>query len=87
MTKVFKLKNDMVSEIMKGVFDIAEKLCFLQNETFFRSKKSRATKYGIEIPSYFGSKLWTSVPNDYENFTSLEDFKAKIETLVAESTQ
>ena len=83
VTKVFKRKSGMVPEIMK--FDITEKLCFLQNKTFIRLNKSRRTKY-TETPSYLGFKLWTSAPN-YENLTSLEEFKAKIETYVAENTK
>ena len=51
---------------MNDVFEFIEKPYSLRTTSHFRSRKIRATKYGIETPSYLGPKLWNLVPNEYK---------------------
>ena len=37
-----------------------------------------SVKYGTEIIISFGAKIWTILPNDYKELTSLSTFKSKI---------
>ena len=65
---------------MKGVFRITEKSYCLRNKTYFRSNEIQTTKYEIETPSFRCPKLWTSLLDDCETLTSLEEYRAKIKT-------
>ena len=80
------LSNGMVPEIMKSVLDITEKLLSPEPD-ILQVKQNSNNEIWYESPSCLGSKRWTFVPDDYENLTSLEEFKAKIETWVAENTK
>ena len=49
-----------------------------QTDSHFRLKKIRTTKYGIETPSYIGSKLWNFVPTEYKAITSVVNLKSTL---------
>ena len=52
---------------------------------YFRSNEIQTTKYEIETPSFRCPKLWTSLLDDCETLTSLEEYRAKIKTCVPEN--
>ena len=85
VTEIFKVKNSLSPELMNDVFEFIKKPYSLRTTSHFRSRKIRATKYGIETPSYLGPKLWSLVPNEYKTIESLADFMAKIKTWVPEN--
>ena len=66
------------------IFKFIEKPYSLQATLHLKSRRIRAIKYGIEISSYVGPKLWNLVPNKYKIIESMPDFKAKIKTWVRE---
>ena len=66
MSENFKVKNGLSPELMNDVFEFIEKSYSLRTTSHFRSRKIRTTRYGIEIPSYLGPKLWNLVPNEYK---------------------
>ena len=80
VTEIFKVKNGLSPELVNDVFQFIEKPYSLRTTSHFKSRRIRTTKYGIEIRSYLGSKLWNFVPNEYKTIESLADFKAKIKT-------
>ena len=85
VTEIFKVKNGLSPELINDVFEFIEKPYSLGTTSYFRSRKIRTIKYGIETPSYFGPKLWKLVPNEYKTIESLEDFKEKIKDWVPEN--
>ena len=87
VTEIFKVKNGLSPELMNDVFEFIEKRYSLRTTSYFRSRKIRTTKYGIETPSYLGPKLWNLAPNEYKTIESHADFKAKIKTWVPENLQ
>ena len=78
--EIFRVINGLSLEFMNNVLEIIEKPYFLQTTSHFRSRSIRATKHGIEKPSYLGSKLWNLVPNEYQTIKSFADFKAETKT-------
>ena len=77
-TESFKVKNDLSSEIMMGIF------VFQENETYdLRSgnqlarKNIRTTQYGIESVWNLGAKLWKLLPIEI-NSSSLTVLKNEI---------
>ena len=85
VTEIFKIKNGLSPELMNDVFEFIEKPYSLRTTSYFRSRKIRTTKYGIETSSYLGRKLWNLVPNEYKTIESLADFKAQIKVWVPEN--
>ena len=51
VTELFKVKNGLSPELMNHVFEFIEKPYSLRTTSHSRSRKVRATKYGIETPS------------------------------------
>ena len=70
---------------MNDVFAFIEKLYSLQTASHLRLMIIHKTKYGIETLSYFGSKLWNLVPNEYETIESLATFLTKNKTWIPEN--
>ena len=69
-------------ERINDVLEFIEKPYSLRTTSYFRSRKIRTTKYGIETHSYLGPKLWNLLPNEYKTIESLADFKGKIKILI-----
>ena len=51
VTEIFKVKNGLLPELMNEVFEFIERPYSLRTTSHFRSRKIRATKYGIETHS------------------------------------
>ena len=75
--EIFRVINGLSLEFMNNVLEIIEKPYFLQTTSHFRSRSIRATKHGIEKPSYLGSKLWNLVPNEYQTINHLQILRQK----------
>ena len=84
-TEIFEVKNGLSPELMNDIFEFIGKPYSLRTTSHFRSRKIRATKYGIETSSYLGPNLWNLVSNEYKTIESLADFKAKIKNWVPEN--
>ena len=78
VTEIFKVKMNLVPEIMKEVFEIVEGLQALKNELKLKSRKIHSVRYGIEATSFVGARVWNSLPSDLKQCKSLELFKSKI---------
>ena len=80
LTEMFKVKMKLASEIMNEVFDFIECQHPLRNELRFKSRNICTVRYGIEIAAFVGSRIWTNMPNERKESTSLNEFKSKIKT-------
>ena len=70
----------LAPEIMTEVFDFIECRYPLRNELKFKSRNIRTVRYGIESAAFVGSRIWTNMPNELKESTSLNEFKSKIKT-------
>ena len=80
-TDLFKVKNDLIPEIMKPIFCFLTTWNFLNNLSsgnHLAQKNIRTTENGIESVSNLGAKLWTLLPGEIKNSSSLTVFKNKI---------
>ena len=70
----------LAPEIMNEVFDFIECQHPLRNELRFKSRNICTGRYGIETAAFVGSRIWTNLPNERKESTSLNEFKSKIKT-------
>ena len=80
LIEIFKVKMKLAPEIMNEVFDFTECRYPLRNELRFKSRNIRTVRYGIETAAFVGSRIWTNMPNELKESTSLNEFKSKIKT-------
>ena len=80
LTEIFKVKIKLAPEIMNGVFDIIESPYPLRNELRFKSQNIRTVRYGTETAAFVGSKIWSYMPGELKESTSLSEFRSKIKT-------
>ena len=78
VTEIFKVKINLAPEIRKEVFEIVEGPYAPRNELKLKSGKIHSVRYGIEIPSFVGARVWNSLPSDLKACKSLELLKSKI---------
>ena len=63
---------------MNEVFDIIESPYPLRNELRFKSRNIRTVKYGIETTAFVSSRIWSYMPSELKESTSLNEFRSKI---------
>ena len=80
LTEIFKFKMKLAPEIMNEVFDFIECRYPLRNELRFKSRNIRTVRYGIETAAFVGSRIWSNMPSELKESTSLNEFKSKIKT-------
>ena len=80
LIEIFKVKMKLAPEIMNEVSDIIESPYPLRNELRFKSRKIRTIRYGIERAAFVGSKIWSYMPSELKDSTSLNKFRSKTKT-------
>ena len=76
VTKIFEVKNNIPSEIMKHVFDFQEPIYNLRSEiSQFRRENIKMTQYCIQSVRFLGPKIWPMVPQNIKNCKSFQEFK------------
>ena len=65
----------LAPEIMNEVFDIIEFPYPLKNELRFKSRNN-----GIKTAAFVGSRIWSYMPSELKESTSLNEFRFKIKT-------
>ena len=84
-TELSKVKNGLYPEIMKEIFVFQESDTYnLRSRNHLARKNIRTTQYGIEIVSNLGAKLWSLLPGEIKNSSSLIAFKNKIRNWIPE---
>ena len=80
LIEIFKVKIKLAPEFMNEVFDFIECRYPLRNELRFKSPNIRTVRYGIETAAFVGSRIWSNMPSELKESTSLNEFKSKIKT-------
>ena len=70
----------LAPEIMNEVFDIIESPYPLRNELRFKSRNIRTIGYGTKTAAFVGSKIWSYMPSELKESTSLNEFGSKLKT-------
>ena len=78
MTEIYKIKNNYAPPIMHHLFQFRENTFNLSDFREIPTRNKKAATYGLETASYRAPFLWTKLPSEYENSTSLREFKTKI---------
>ena len=76
--EIFKVKLGIAPQIMKNVFPIIDNPYNLRNETKFKSRNVHTVRYGIETASFVAPRIWSSIPRNCKECSSVNEFKAKI---------
>ena len=76
--QIFKVKLGIAPDIMKNVSPIIENPYNLRNETKFKSRNVKTVRYGIETASFVAPRIWSSIPRNCKECSSVNEFKAKI---------
>ena len=71
LLKYFKVKMKLAPEIMNEVFDIIESPYPLRNELRFKPRNICTMRYGIETAAFVGSRIWSYMPSELKESTSL----------------
>ena len=80
LIEIFKVKMKLASEIMNEVFDFIECRYPLRNELRFKLRNIGTVRYGIETAAFVGSRIWSNMPSESKESTSLNEFKKKLKT-------
>ena len=81
---MFKVKNNIAPEIMKGLFTPKMSSYDLRNNNSFKRRRVKSVWHGTESVSYLGPKIWDLVSNEIKESESLNAFKFKIKRWVHE---
>ena len=80
---MFKVKTGESPSIMHEIFQIDDSNNFnLRENRRFKSGNLKTVYYGAETITALRPKLWIVLPDEYQNSTSLEEFKTKIKNWV-----
>ena len=80
LIEIFKVKIKLTPKIMNEVFDLIESPYPLRNELRFKSGNIRTVRYGTETAALVGSRIWSYMPSELKESTSLDEFRLKIKT-------
>ena len=70
----------LAPEIMNEVFDFIECQYPVRNELRFKLQNICTVRNGIETAAFVGSRIWSNMPSELKESTSLNEFKKKIKT-------
>ena len=76
LIEIFKVRMKLTPEIMNEVFNIIEPPYPLRNELRFKSRNIRTVKYGIETAAFVSSRIWSYMPSELKESTSLNEFRS-----------
>ena len=76
VTKIYKDKNNISPEIMRDIFHFQENDNFnSRSGNHLASRNMRRTLFGKETVSNLGGKIWSLLPEELKNSSSLQVFK------------
>ena len=65
MPEIFKVKSEIIPQLMKGVFEFAD-VPYLRTQSKCSRSISCSERYSIETAFSIGPKLWDKVPTEIE---------------------
>ena len=66
-TEIYKVRNDLRSEIMKDIFHLVQKPYNLRNDSTLQRRRKGTVYFGTEGISSFATKIWKIVPCEIKN--------------------
>ena len=78
--EMYKVLNDLSPRFMKKLFPFSTNNYNLRHKKIFKTENIRTVHYGIETISYWGPKIWESLPCDIKYSDNLQIFKKKIKS-------
>ena len=75
---MYKMLNSLSPDIMKDIFKTTTNYYDNLNALIFSKKIVTPIKYELQTMSYMSPKIWDLVPKEMKQFTTLNEFKAKI---------
>ena len=80
MIEVYKAKHNISPEFMKDVFFENHNNYNLRSDNHLRLPKIVTTKYGTENVMYRGYILWSSLPKEIKNSSTLSEFERRLKS-------
>jgi len=77
-TLMYKIKNNITPIIVNELFKEAQTQYNLRNSRFWNTGNIHTTLYGTESIIFRGPKIWTEVPSQIRNSSTLEKFQCEI---------
>ena len=85
LIEIFKVKMKLAPEIMNEGYDFIECRYSVRNELRFKLRNIRTVRYGIETAAFVGSRIWSNMPSELKESTSLNESKKKIKAWMPEN--
>ena len=83
--EIFKIKNNLSTEIMSELLEARNIKYNLRSQTDFAIESVNTTNFGIESLSFFAPKIWNIIPNEIKSSKNLIQFKERIKTWIPDS--
>ena len=81
VTKIFKVKSNLASDIMKDGFELKEPRYNLRSEAnHFTRRNVKTTYYDLLSMKYLAPQIWELVPQSIRKCKTLNEFKTKIKS-------
>ena len=72
--ELFKVKENLSNTIMSDIFPTRVLNYNLRSQTDFFRNKVNTTKFGLDLLRSFASKVWSMIPTEIKNSSSVEMF-------------
>ena len=66
-TEIYKVRNNLGSEIMKDIFHFVQKPYNLRNDSTLQRRRTGTVYFGTESISSFATKIWEIAPCEIKN--------------------
>ena len=76
--ELFKVKENLFNTIMSDIFPTRVVNYNLRSQTDFLRSTVNTTKFGLNSLRHFASKVWSMIPIEIKNSSTVEIFKSKI---------
>ena len=85
MTEIYKTKSGLSPPFMKDIFAEQNTGYYLRHGNDSQLPNVHTATYGIEIISFLGNRLWSTLPNIFKQASTLPIFKNHIKCWKGES--
>ena len=70
---------------MKETFETENRNYNFRHDSLIKRCNIRSVYYGTETASFFGPKIWDTLPNNYKDAASLKSFKVNLKRWIPEN--
>ena len=84
-TEIYKVKMGLVPQLVKELFPLSPHAYNLRSIYEFKLENIKTVHYGTKSLSFLGPKIWELVSLEIKSSHSLEEFKKKIKSWIAEN--